>query len=46
MDHLLFEWDDRKNVSNEKKHGISFDEAKTVFTDQFARLIADSDNSD
>lgn len=46
MDHLAFEWDNQKNVSNEKKHGISFDEAKTVFTDQFARLIADPDHSD
>lgn len=46
MNHLIFEWDDKKSASNEKKHGISFDEAKTVFTDQFARLIADPDHSD
>lgn len=46
MSHLIFEWDDKKNASNLKKHGVSFDEAKTVFTDQFARLIADPDHSD
>ena len=46
MNHLTFEWDERKDASNKKKHGISFDEAKTVFTDQFARLIADPDHSD
>ncbi|PCI51369.1 MAG: hypothetical protein COB51_02015 [Moraxellaceae bacterium] len=46
MDNLIFEWDPLKNTSNLKKHGISFEEAKTVFTDEFARLIADPDNSD
>ena len=46
MSQLSFEWDEKKNASNKKKHGISFDEAKTVFTDQFARLIADPDHSD
>ena len=46
MDHLVFEWDEAKSASNQKKHSISFGEAKTIFTDQFARLIADPDNSD
>lgn len=46
MSHLTFEWDERKNASNKKKHGVSFDEAKSVFTDQFARLISDPDHSD
>ncbi|WP_339677417.1 BrnT family toxin [uncultured Zhongshania sp.] len=46
MAHLRFEWDPRKDAANVKKHGISFDEAKTVFTDEFARLIADPDHSD
>ena len=45
MNHLIFEWDDKKSASNEKKHGVSFDEAKSIFTDQFARLITDPDNS-
>ena len=46
MKHLAFEWDEKKSASNVKKHGVSFDEAKSIFTDQFARLIADPDNSD
>ena len=46
MKHFVFEWDDKKSASNERKHGVSFDEAKSIFTDQFARLIADPDHSD
>jgi uncharacterized DUF497 family protein len=45
MDDLKFEWDFVKSVSNIKKHGVSFDEAKTVFTDEYARLIGDPDHS-
>ncbi len=45
MNNLSFEWDSNKDALNEKKHGISFNEAKTVFTDQFARLIHDPDHS-
>lgn len=45
MDHLNFEWDAKKNASNIKKHSVSFEEAKTVFTDEFARLISDPDHS-
>jgi len=46
MDHLVFEWDSRKAAANERKHGVSFEEAKTVFTDEFARLITDPDHSE
>lgn len=46
MDHLSFEWNSQKDASNRKKHGISFEEAKTAFSDEFARLIADPDHSD
>lgn len=46
MDHLNFEWDANKSASNLKKHGVSFGEAKTVFTDEYARLIGDPDHSD
>ncbi len=46
MDHLIFEWDSKKDISNQKKHKVSFDEAKTVFSDQFARLIIDPDHFD
>ena len=43
---MYFEWDRAKNASNQKKHGISFEEAKTVFSDDFARLIADPEHSE
>ena len=46
MDDLKFEWDEDKNTSNQKKHKVSFEEAKTIFADQFARLIADPDHSE
>ncbi len=46
MSTLSFEWDPKKNTENVRGHGITFEEAKTVFTDQYARLIADPDHSD
>ena len=46
MDGLLFVWDDGKNAANRSKHGVGFEEAKTVFVDDFARLIQDPDHSD
>lgn len=45
MDGLKFEWNEVKSASNEKKHGVSFAEAKSVFSDEFARLVADPDHS-
>jgi uncharacterized DUF497 family protein len=42
---LLFEWDKTKSRQNKKKHGISFEEAETVFADDAARLIHDPDHS-
>jgi uncharacterized DUF497 family protein len=46
MNSLNFEWDENKNLSNQKKHGISFEEAKTVFSDELGRLISDPDHSE
>ena len=46
MSTLRFEWDDRKAAANAKKHGVSFDEARTVFFDERARLIDDPDHSE
>jgi len=46
MNHLTFEWDSAKNDVNITKHKFSFEEAKTVFTDEYGRLIADPDHSD
>lgn len=44
MKSLRFEWDEPKARLNVKKHGVSFEEAKTVFYDEHARLIADPDH--
>lgn len=41
----LFEWDKVKAVANAKKHGVTFDEASTVFGDPLAILLADPDHS-
>jgi len=46
MTELRFEWDRRKEKANEKKHGISFDEARTVFYDENAIQFFDPDHSD
>ena len=45
MKKLIFEWDDKKNVSNERKHGVSFEEAQTVFFDENAIEFDDPDHS-
>ena len=45
MSDLRFEWDPRKAAANERRHGISFEEAKTVFYDEHAKLIDDPDHS-
>jgi uncharacterized protein len=42
MKGISFVWDPRKNLSNQSKHdGIDFEEAKSVFFDEFARVIYD-----
>lgn len=46
MDRLLFEWSKRKENANVKKHGISFDEARTTFYDENAVQFFDPDHSD
>jgi uncharacterized DUF497 family protein len=43
---LTFEWDEAKDLSNQKKHGISFDEEKTVFNDPRSITIADEVHSE
>ena len=46
MSELSFVWDSDKNILNQTKHdGIDFDEAKTVFYDEQARVIYDSGHS-
>ena len=46
MNALHFEWDEAKAQANRKKHGVSFDEAKSVFLDDRARLMPDPDHSE
>lgn len=46
MKAIHFEWDSKKAGSNLKKHGVSFEEAQTVFDDDCARLIPDPDHSE
>ncbi len=43
---MQFEWDDAKAVANERKHGVSFSEAATVFADPLAAIFPDPDHSD
>jgi len=43
---IRFEWDVRKSRGNVDKHGISFEEATTVFSDPLSRTIADPDHSE
>jgi uncharacterized protein len=45
MGNIEFAWDPRKARSNLAKHGVSFEEARTVFLDENARLIDDPDHS-
>lgn len=42
---IRFKWDAAKASANVRKHGIDFQEAKSVFADERARLIADPDHS-
>jgi len=46
MHGLTFVWDDRKDRVNQRKHGVSFEEARTVFYDENAREYADPDHSE
>lgn len=43
---ILFDWNDCKNETNKKKHGISFEEAKTAFFDERAVVFDDPEHSE
>ena len=45
MADLRFEWDALKAATNKRKHGITFQEAETAFSDEYALLIDDPDHS-
>ena len=40
-----FEWDPKKAVANEQKHGVTFEEATEVFADDYSSTVADPDHS-
>ncbi|MEA3547314.1 MAG: BrnT family toxin [Thermodesulfobacteriota bacterium] len=42
---ISFEWDRKKELSNQKKHGVSFEEAKSVFFDERAIQFFDDVHS-
>jgi uncharacterized protein len=42
---LTFEWDPRKALANERKHGVTFDEATTAFEDSFGIVTDDPRHS-
>ena len=46
MNALRFVWDERKNRTNQRKYGVSFEEAKTAFLDEKAKVYYDPDHSD
>ncbi len=45
MDSIAFVWSEKKSKTNQKKHGVSFKEAKTAFADEYGRLLPDPDHS-
>ncbi len=46
MSALRFDWDPAKAAANLRKHGVSFEEARTAFEDAEGLIIADPDHSD
>ena len=46
MAELEFTWDESKARVNAKKHGVTFGEAQSAFSDERARIIDDPDHSD
>jgi len=45
MTSVRFEWNEKKNAANRRKHGVSFEEARTAFLDEHARVIPDPEHS-
>lgn len=46
MIEIIFEWDNKKDKTNKRKHGVSFEEARTAFYDENAIQYFDPDHSD
>ncbi len=45
MNDICFDWDEKKSRENKRKHGVSFEEAQTVFFDENAIRYYDPDHS-
>ncbi|NKB72777.1 MAG: BrnT family toxin [Candidatus Latescibacteria bacterium] len=45
MSDITFTWDPAKNTANQRKHGVAFEEAQTVFLDENAQFMEDPDHS-
>jgi uncharacterized protein len=43
---LVFEWDEGKSSANRQKHGVSFEEARSAFLDENARVLPDPEHSE
>jgi len=46
MNGLRFVWDQAKNLANQRKHGVAFEEAQTSFHDERATVYYDPDHSE
>lgn len=46
MADLRFEWDPDKNKQNQRKHGVTFEEAESVFSDDQGLFMSDPDHSE
>jgi len=46
MKDIVFEWDQGKNRANRQKHGVSFEEARSAFLDEYARVMPDDEHSE
>lgn len=43
---MRFEWDEAKSLGNQKKHGVTFVEARSVFYEETAHVFDDPDHSE
>jgi len=45
MPEPVFEWDPQKATANQRKHGVAFEEARTIFNDRRSLTAYDPDHS-
>ena len=46
MADLRFEWDPEKDKQNQRKHGVAFEEAESVFADEYGLFMSDPEHSE